>query len=95
MKYSNAISGDTDGLSAQEKEELLRKNDISAMAIKNVQKRKQAEGSSRTPYNPEQENSYINAKTRGETDPAKIQRIAQQIRGEDAAIRYYNSIVKK
>ena len=94
-KYSNAITGDTSGLSAQQKEEMIRQNDISAMAIKNVQKRKLAEGSSRTPYNPEQENSYINAKTQGETDPAKIQRIAQQIRGEDAAIRYYNSIVKK
>ena len=94
-KYSNAITGDTSGLSAQQKEEMIRQNDISAMAIKNVQKRKLAEGSLRTPYNPEQENAYINAKTQGETDPAKIQRIAQQIRGEDAAIRYYNSIVKK
>ena len=95
MKYSDAISGDTSGLSAHQKEEMIRQNDISAMAIKNVQKRKLAEGSLRTPYNPEQENAYINAKTQGETDPAKIQRIAQQIRGEDAAIRYYNSIVKK
>lgn len=93
MKYSDAISGDTNNLSAQDKEELLKNNDISAMSIKNVQKRKQAEGSLRTPYNNEQQNAYIATKTQGMSGD-DAQKMAQQIRGEDAAIRYYNSIVK-
>ena len=42
IKYSNAISGDTKNLTDSQKKELLGKNDISAMSIKNVQRRKQA-----------------------------------------------------
>ena len=93
IKYSNAISGDTKNLTDSQKKELLGKNDISAMSIKNVQRRKQAENSLGTVYDRDKENTYITAKTQG-LSPAEAEEKAKQYRGEDAAIRYYNSIVK-
>ena len=93
IKYSNAISGDTKNLTDSQKKELLGKNDISAMSIKNVQRRKQAENSLGTVYDRDKENTYITAKTQG-LKPAEAEEKAKQYRGEDAAIRYYNSIVK-
>ena len=91
IKYSNKISGDVENLTPSQRKEIYEKNDISAMSIKNVQRRKQAEGSLGTVYDKNKENTYIAAKSQGAEDPEKE---AKRIRGEDAAIRYYNSIVK-
>ena len=93
IKYSNAISGDTKNLSDSQKKEVLGKNDLAAMSIKNVQKRKQAENSLGTVYDRDKENTYITAKTQG-LSPDEAEEKAKQYIGEDAAIRYYNSIVK-
>ena len=93
MNYSKAISGDTSKLTSSQKRELFAKNDIAAMSIKNVQRRKQAEKSLGTVYDKDKENAYIAAKTQG-MDANEAEKLAKQYRGEDAAIRYYNSIVK-
>ena len=93
IKYSKAISGDTSKLTSSQKRELFAKNDIAAMTIKNVQRRKRDEKSLGTVYDIDKENAYIAAKTQGK-NAKEAEKLAKQYRGEDAAIRYYNSIVK-
>ena len=91
MKYSNAITGDVSGLTDKQRNEKIMQSDIAAMSIKNVQRRKVSEGSMATVYNRDKEDEYIKSRTQGSSNPTEV---ANRIRAENAAIRYYNSIVK-
>ena len=91
IKYSNAITGDVSGLTDKQRKEKIMQSDIAAMSIKNVQRRKINEGSMSTVYNRDKEDEYIKARTQGSSNPTEL---ANRIRTENAAIRYYNSIVK-
>jgi hypothetical protein len=55
MKYSNnataELTKNNSNLTEKQKIEIRNKQDLTAMAIKNVQKRKAKEGTSGTPYN--------------------------------------------
>ena len=91
IKYSNAITGDVSGLTDKQRNEKIMQSDIAAMSIKNVQRRKVSEGSMATVYNRDKEDEYIKSRTQGSSNPTEV---ANRIRAENAAIRYYNSIVK-
>ncbi len=91
IKYSNAITGDVSGLTDKQRKEKILQSDIAAMSIKNVQRRKINEGSMSTVYNRDKEDEYIKARTQDSSNPTEL---ANRIRTENAAIRYYNSIVK-
>ena len=98
MKYSNnataELTKNNSNLTEKQKIEIRNKQDLTAMAIKNVQKRKAKEGTSGTPYNEKKERQLIAARTKGMSQ-AQAETTANTIRNEDEAIRRYNQYLEK
>ena len=98
MKYSNnataELTKNNSNLTEKQKIEIRNKQDLTAMAIKNVQKRKAKEGTSGTPYNEKKERQLIAARTKGMSQ-TQAETTANTIRNEDEAIRRYNQYLEK
>jgi len=98
MKYSNnataELTKNNSNLTEKQKIEIRNKQDLTAMAIKNVQKRKAKEGTSGTPYNEKKERQLIAARTKGMSQ-TQAETAANTIRNEDEAIRRYNQYLEK
>ena len=98
MKYSNnataELTKNNSNLTEKQKIEIRNKQDLTAMAIKNVQKRKAKEGTSGTPYNEKKERQLIAARTKGMSQ-TQAETAANKIRNEDEAIRRYNQYLEK
>ena len=98
MKYSNnataELTKNNSNLTEKQKIEIRNKQDLTAMAIKNVQKRKAKEGTSGTPYNEKKERQLIATRTKGMSQ-TQAETTANTIRNEDEAIRRYNQYLEK
>ena len=73
---------------------MQEEQDVSAFAMKDIQKRKAKEGSLKTVNDADAREAYIASKIQNNTDPNQsAQDIAKRVRDEDAALAYYNKIV--
>ena len=91
MKYSGKttkeIVGDRD-LTDEEKEQIQYQQDVTAISINNMIKKKKKEGTLKSVYDLDAEDREISAKTSGmKKDDAE--KVAKKIRDDNSAIRYY------